>query len=60
MGQLRQGISNGSISPEYFYQLIYGIFFFIIFRGGEGDKKKEKALKRLTGHFQSVFFFVFC
>ena len=39
--------------PEFFYKLIYEIFFFFRFRVGDGKKSSEND--QLTDHFQSSF-----
>ena len=47
------------IRPEFFYQLIYGIFFFRFRVGGQKKEKKKKSSEndQLT-EFQRIFFFI--
>ena len=41
----RVASANAIIRPDFFYQLINGIFFFRLRVGGRGAKKNKKALK---------------
>ena len=44
---------------DFFYKLIYGIFFPDLGLGDGKERKKSYENDQLTGHFQSFFYFIF-